>query len=343
MVVTLNADQRLADWQAQALSIEAAVRTVMIGQDRPIRLLCNATFARGHVILEGSVGVGKTTLLRAVARALGGGYERIEGTVDLMPSDLVYHTYVSADGKPQVAPGPLLKHGEALATFFFNEINRARPQMHSLMLRVMAERSVSAFNREYRFPHLLVVADRNRVEREETFEVPAAARDRFLMEIEIQSPTDATMLQQLMADTRFHDTERLINQVPADIVDYRELNGVARDIQGNIQAVDAIQQYALDLCRASSDPGAFGIVLEDTDMSRLIQAGVSPRGMSYLLRAARVAAWLNGRSSVLPEDIHEVFFAVVAHRIFFRPAFEMRRAELAKQLTDRILQSVAAP
>ena len=339
----MKADQRLADWQDPALAIEAAVKTAMVGQDEAVRLLCIATFTRGHVILEGSVGVGKTTLLRAVARTLGGGYERIEGTVDLMPSDLVYHTYVDADGKPKVAPGPLLKHGEALATFFFNEINRARPQMHSLMLRVMAERSVSAFNREYRFPHLQVVADRNRVEIEETFEVPAAARDRFLMEIEIKPPTNADLLQQLMVDTRFHDTEQLLDQVPAQIVDYRELNGISAAIQSHIFTSEAIQEYALNLCRATTDPRDFGITLEDTDMTRLIQAGVSPRGMSYLLRAARVAAWLNGRESVLPEDIHEVFFAVVAHRVFFRPAFELRRAELARELTDQILQSVATP
>ncbi len=339
----MNADQRLADWQGQARAIEAAVKTAMVGQDEAVRLLCIATFTRGHVILEGSVGVGKTTLLRAIARALGGGYERIEGTVDLMPSDLIYHTYVDADGKPKVAPGPLLKHGEALATFFFNEINRARPQMHSLMLRVMAERSVSAFNREYQFPHLQVVADRNRVELEETFEVPAAARDRFLMEIEIKPPTNLKLLQQLMVDTRFHDTEQLLSQVPAQIVDYRELNGISAAIQARIFTSEAIQEYALNLCRATTDPRDFGITLSDTDMTRLIQAGVSPRGMSYLLRAARVAAWLNGRQSVLPEDIHEVFFAVVAHRVFFRPAFELRRGELARELTDQILQLVATP
>ena len=87
----------------------------------------------------------------------------------------------------------------------------------------------------------------------------------------------------------------------------------------------------------------FGIALADIDMPRLILAGVSPRGMSYLLQAARVAAWLNGRDSVLPADVHDVFFAVVAHRVFFRPAFELRRGELAKELTDQILQSVAAP
>lgn len=194
----LPGSETLEDWRNLALKLEAQVRQVMIGQDRAIRLLNIAVFARGHVLLEGDVGVGKTTLLQSMARAIGGAYERIEGTIDLMPGDLVYYTYISEDGKPRVAPGPLLKHGEALATFFFNEVNRARPQMHSLLLRVMAERSVTAFNREYSFPHLQVFADRNRVEKEETFEIPSAARDRFLMEVLISAPEDPALQQQLM-------------------------------------------------------------------------------------------------------------------------------------------------
>jgi MoxR-like ATPase len=260
-----------------------------------------------------------------------------------MPSDLVYHTYIDTDGKPRVAPGPLLRHGESLAAFFFNEVNRARPQMHSLMLRVMAERSVSAFNREYHFPHLQVFADRNRVEREETFEIPAAARDRFLMEIEIRSPTEPQQLHQLMVDTRFHDTEQLLENVPAGIVDFRQLNAISTAIQNTVTTSETLLTYALNLCRATSEPAAFGIRISDTDMDRLIQAGVSPRGMSNLLRAARVAAWLNGRENVLPEDLHEVFFVTIAHRIFFRPAYELRRAELAQELADAIMQSVATP
>ena len=93
-----------------------------------------------------------------------------------MPNDLVYYTYISEGGPAGGRARPLIRHGEDLAIFFFNEINRARPQVHALLLRVMAERSASAFNREFRFPHLLVFADRNRVEREETFEISSAAR-----------------------------------------------------------------------------------------------------------------------------------------------------------------------
>src|SRR5688572_15278742 len=175
-------DEQLQDWREQALRVEAEVGKVVVGQPDTIRLINVALFARGHVLLEGDVGVGKTTILRAFSRAIGGGFERVEGTIDLMPGDLIYHTYVDADGKPRIEPGPLLRHGERLTTFFFNEINRARPQVQSLLLRAMAERTVSAFNREYRFPHMIVFADRNRVEKEETFELASAARDRFMFE-----------------------------------------------------------------------------------------------------------------------------------------------------------------
>jgi MoxR-like ATPase len=206
-------DALLSDWRARALALEAEVAKAVIGQARGIRLINTAIFARGQ-LLQGDVGVGKTTLLRAFAQVLGGAFGRIEGTIDLMPNDLIYYTYISAEGKPAVEPGPLIKHGEDLAIFFFNEINRARPQVHSLLLRVMAERSVAAFNREFRFPHLLVFADRNRVEREETFEISAAARDRFMLEVTINAPVDETERRALVFDPRFHDTERLIAQLP---------------------------------------------------------------------------------------------------------------------------------
>jgi len=189
----MDREELLEDWRTLALDIEHQVENAVIGQPETIRLINVALFARGHVLLEGGVGVGKTTVLRAFARAIGGDFERVEGTIDLMPGDLVYHTYVDAEGKPRIEPGPLIKHGERLATFFFNEINRARPQVQSLLLRAMAERSVFAFDREYRFPYMTVFADRNKVEKEETFELAAAARDRFMFELNMSTPDDAAL------------------------------------------------------------------------------------------------------------------------------------------------------
>jgi MoxR-like ATPase len=294
-------------------------------------------------MLEGDVGVGKTTLLRAVTRALGGEYERIEGTIDLMPNDLLYHTYINEQGKPQVDPGPLLKHGEQLATFFFNEVNRARPQVHSLLLRVMAERRVSAFNRNYEFPHLLIFADRNRVEKEETFEIPSAARDRFLMELLIEAPESQQIRKELIFDTRFHNVDGLIEQIQHGVIPYQQLNTVASTIQRSIHVSDTIQNYVLELWQATSKPADYGIEIEGVDMQRLILAGLSPRAMSMLIQAARVTSWLDGHDAVLPEDIQSIFQPIAAHRIFFTPAYELRRADIIDLLSDSILKQIAAP
>ena len=330
-------------WRDRVVRLEASANRIMVGQERAVRLLMIATLARGHALLEGDVGVGKTTLLQTLARGIGGAFERIDGTVDLMPNDLVYYTYLTRDGQPRVDAGPLLRHGPDLSIFFFNEINRARPQVHSLMLRAMAERSVSAFNAEHHFPHLQVFADRNRVEREETFEIPAAVRDRFFMEIAIEAPDDPSLLSALMTDTRYHDVAALVEEMEPGIVPYRDLNDVAAGIQSATGTSETLVRYALDLCAATRNPTEFGIELDGADVHRLVQAGTSPRGMSMLLRAARVAAWLEGRSSVLPDDLHTVYGPVVAHRIFFTPMYEMRRSEFAALLTTKIIETVASP
>jgi MoxR-like ATPase len=315
----------------------------VLGLARAVRLVTIAIFARGHVLLEGNVGVGKTTLLRAVARGLGGDYERIEGTIDLMPQDLVYHTHIDRDGRPRVDPGPLLTHGEALSVFFFNEINRARPQVHSLLLRVMAERTISAFNAEYRFPFLQVFADRNRVEKEETFELPGAARDRFLMEIEIAPEDRPEIHRALMFDARFHDTDALIEGMPRAMFDHRELPAVAAAIQDRVRAGAAIEAFVEHLRRATHDPRAYGIVLDGVDMDDLVASGASPRGMSMLVRAAKVSAWLDGRADLAPDDLRNVFHEVVTHRVFFTPIYELQRARLGPALAAAVLKAVPAP
>lgn len=336
-------DALLNDWRQRALALEAEVAKAVIGQQRVIRAVNTAVFARGHVLLQGDVGVGKTTLLRAFARVLGGAFARTEGTIDLMPNDLVYYTYIGADGRPAVEAGPLIEHGPELAIFFFNEINRARPQVHSLLLRVMAERSVSAFNREVRFPHLLVFADRNRVEREETFEISSAARDRFMMEITIDAPATDDDRRALMFDPRFHDTDRLVGTLQPAMVPYAELNAVAEAIQHQVRAAPALQDYALGLWRATAVPAEYGVKLPDLDTARLMLAGASPRGMSMLMRATRVAAWLAGRDYATPEDVQAVFVDTLAHRLCFQPVYEMRRPEITGPLMAGILAAVAAP
>ena len=336
-------DQNLAKWRKLALNLEGEINKVIVGQEKPIRLITNAIFSRGHVLLEGDVGVGKTTILKAFARSIGGGYERIEGTIDLMPNDLIYHTYLGEDGKPRVSDGPVLKSGEGLSIFFFNEINRARPQVHSLLLRIMAERTLSAFNKEYKFPHLLVFADRNQVEKEETFEIPSAARDRFMMEIPIVIPQQDEIMTNLVFDTKFHDADTLIEGAKAELLKYDQLNKLSEDIQDNITASSKLKEYALNLWKSTSNPELYGLKISDIDIKILIISGASPRGISMMMKCARVNAWMNDRTSLIPEDIHSIFHETIAHRLVFNPVYELRRTEIARELTDQILNKVAAP
>jgi MoxR-like ATPase len=340
---SLAADDSLESWRARVATFEAEIGRAVIGQTRVIRMLTIAILARGHALLEGDVGVGKTTLLRCIARALGGPYERVEGTIDLMPADLVYHASISEDGRPRLDPGPVLRHGAELAVFFFNEINRARPQVHALLLRLMAERSVTAFNRDVSLPHLLVFADRNQLEREETFELPAAARDRFFMEIAVHAPVDPEICRQLIFDTRFHDVDALVEQVPEGLLDYRALGGLAVRIQKSITASARLEAYLVAIWQALRKPAEAGIAIAGVDMARLVQGGASPRGISALARAARVHAWLAGREIVVPEDVRAVFPETMSHRIFIDPVYESRSAALVEELRRQIFERVPVP
>jgi MoxR-like ATPase len=336
-------DNTLADWRHRAQRFEKEVGKAVIGLDDAIHKITLALFARGHILLEGQAGTGKTTLLRAVAHCLGGQYARIEGSVDLLPQDLLYHAQIDGNGKPRIEPGPLLQHGEDLSVFFFNEINRARPQIHAVLLRIMAERQTRAFNREWLFPYLQVFADRNALERDETFEIPIAARDRFLMEIAIETSHVREIQAELIFNTRYHNTDSLICQLATGILCYTELPAIAESIQNHMHASDHIQQYALELWQATHHPEKFGIILSDTGLEKPLSTGLSARGMSQLLKAARVHAWLQERNYLTPGDIRHVFHDAAIHRMDLHPALELQKAQLLPRIIKKIVNTIVSP
>ena len=336
-------ETQLQTSREHALALEKVVNQVVVGQEEAIRLILIALHARGHVLLEGGVGVGKTTLLRAFSKALGGAFGRIEGSVDLMPNDLLYSAWVDGDGRPVIEPGPLIAHGEETAVFFFNEINRARPQVQSLLLRAMSEYSADAFGREFQFPHMVVFADRNAVEKEETFELSAAARDRFLFEISIDRPSDSTIRRQLIFDPIFHNVDRLLANISEPLLDYKDLNALDNTIQNAIFVSEEIENYVVRLWDATWEPQKAGIAIPDIYIEDLVVAGASVRGMSAMVRAARVAAWLAGRDHVLPDDIHAVLLPSLNHRVFLSPVYESRREQIMPLFVQALRNNISTP
>jgi MoxR-like ATPase len=188
-----------------------------------------------------------------------------------------------------------------------------------------------------------VFADRNQVEKEETFEIPSAARDRFMMEIPIVVPNDDDIMEALVFDTKFHNVDALVDTVKPDVLQFDELNAFSSVIQNSIEASDTLKKYALNLWKATKTPLDYGVKVSGVDMNRLVLSGASPRGMSMMLRAARVNAWLNNRNAVLPDDIHAVFHSTIAHRLVFSPVYEMRRTEIAREMLSGIVNAVSAP
>jgi MoxR-like ATPase len=135
----------------------------------------------------------------------------------------------------------------------------------------------------------------------------------------------------------------LVANVPEDLLQFDQLNNFAAILQNSITASPTLRSYVLNLWRATKTPTDFGVKISGVDMNRLVLSGASPRGMGMVLRAARVNAWLNNRTAVLPEDIHEVFHSTVAHRLVFSPVYEMRRTEIAREMLTGIINTIATP
>jgi MoxR-like ATPase len=274
---------------------------VVIGAQASVHALVIALLSRGHVLVQGVPGLGKTLLAKTLARVLGGQFKRIQGTADLMPSDIIgVHVFDEATRNFVFRPGPLFAD-----VVLVDEINRAGPKTQSALLEAMQERQVSVERAVLQLPaEFLVLATQNPREFEGTYPLPESQLDRFMLRIDIDYPTRAAEAQVL---ARYGDVPAAAADTLAEVnVLERSLLTAARSEAQRIHVADALSAYVLDLAGASREHSRLSL-------------GLSTRGALALLKAARVSAGLRGGDFVTPDDVKQVAAAVMAHRLVLTP------------------------
>jgi len=287
---------------------------VIIGHHDAIEHLMCALLGRGHVLLEDVPGVGKTMLARSIAQSLESEFKRVQFTPDLPPADITgTNVYNQESSEFEFRPGPVFGN-----VVLGDEINRAPPKTQAALLEAMEEETVTVDGSTHRVPDpFFVVATQNSVERDRTYELPAAELDRFQMKLELGYPTpeeESRVLANVVGD---HPID-LLDPV-ATVADLR----AARRTTADITVSEPVRQYVTALATYTRERA---------------QLGVSPRGSISLLRAAQARALLDGREFVLPDDIQLEAFSVLPHRI--RTA---AGAQSADELIDAALTSVDVP
>ena len=272
---------------------------VVVGAQGSIRALVIALVAQGHVLVQGVPGLGKTLLAKTLARALGGEFKRIQGTPDLMPSDIIgVHVYDDSKREFIFRPGPLFAD-----VVLVDEINRAGPKTQSALLEAMEERQVSVDRAVFPLPSdFLVLATQNPREFEGTYPLPESQLDRFMLRIDVDYPARDAESEIL---SRYGAKFSQAGAADVGLVQ-RSLLNEARAEASAMHVSEALTGYVLDLARASRE-------------NQRLSLGLSTRGALALMKAARVAAGLRGTDFVSPDDVKEVAPWVMSHRLVLTP------------------------
>jgi MoxR-like ATPase len=296
-------------------ALRDAVGRAVVGGDQPLRLLTTALLADGHALLEDVPGVGKTLLARAFARALGLTFSRVQGTPDLLPTDVTGSSILRA-GSFEFIAGPIFTN-----VLLVDEINRATPRTQSAMLEAMQERQVSVDGTTRALPDpFLVLATQNPIELEGTFALPEAQLDRFLVRIAIGYPDEGG--ERAIA-RRYRDADEPLDAVPV-VLEPGTLAGL-RAATRAVRVSDEVERYAVRIVRATRDHPD-------------LRLGGSPRSSVALYRASQAWALLDGRDFVLPDDVAALAPAVLTHRLLLDIDRELRGARpelvIAELLAD---------
>ncbi|AYC34113.1 MoxR family ATPase [Pseudomonas cavernae] len=308
---------------AQALRQE--LQKAVIGQTAVIDDLLTALLAGGHVLVEGVPGLGKTLLVRALARCFGGEFARIQFTPDLMPSDVTGHAVYDLQSEQfKLRKGPVFTN-----LLLADEINRAPAKTQAALLEVMQERQVTLEGRPLPVPQpFLVLATQNPIEQEGTYPLPEAELDRFMLKLRMDYPQadeELEMVRQVTRSARADMLEVTPLRTLLQAKDVLALQKIASDLPLDEQVLD----YAVRLARATrSWPG--------------LLMGAGPRASIALVRGARARALLRGGDFVVPDDIKRCALAVLRHRVHLSPELDIEGLSV-DQVLQQLLDQVPAP
>ena len=307
--------KRFTEYREKVVS---SVSRAIVGKERQIELVLNAFVCSGHVLLEDVPGTGKTMLLRAFAKSMGGAFRRVQFTPDLLPSDLTGINFFSQKtGEFEFRKGPLFAD-----VVLADEINRATPRTQSALLEAMEERQISVDGDTYPLGEdFIVMATQNPLESYGTFPLPEAQVDRFFMKLSLGYMTRQQEMQVL---TRQATTDIIAEIQP--VVTREETHYVKTHFR-EVEVGADVRTYLMDL-------------VEKTRKESQFISGVSTRGALALYKACQVNAAFAGRDYVLPEDIRDVARPVLGHRIFSGGGARAQEAEL---LLDRMIGEIPVP